>query len=77
MGGGVGHVEGAAEGVAELVVQGHGGGPEAGAAQPRAVLGTGAGVEVGAVGDEVRERGGQCPDASSAIRSMTGEASGA
>jgi hypothetical protein len=48
-------VEGAAERVAELVVQRHGGRAEDGAAQPGAVLGFGPGVEVGSVDDDRRK----------------------
>jgi hypothetical protein len=59
----VGQVEGAAEGVAELVVQRHGRRREHRAAQPRPVLRLAAGVEVGAVGDHPGQRSGQRPDA--------------
>ena len=71
-------VQGAAEGVAELVVQRHGGGAEHRAAQPGAVLGLGRGVQVGAVGDDrgaVRATSARTP--SSAISEMIGVASGA
>ncbi len=56
VGGRVRQVERAAQGVAQLVVQRHGRGPEHRAAQPGALLGPGPGVAVGGVGDQLRQR---------------------
>ncbi len=57
----MGQVEGAAEGVTELVVQRHGGRGKHRSAQPGAVLGLGPRLEVTAVGDDPGQRGGQGP----------------
>lgn len=60
---GVREVQRASERVAELVVQRHRRRAEHRPAQPGAVLGLAARVEVGAVGDHARERRRQCPGA--------------